>query len=146
MKNIALFATALLCTTLLACSGPKSPEITDGWIRLAPPNAKVNAGYVSINNPTDTAYKVIGGTAEGYKAVELHMMRMNGGNMIMREVESFSVPAKGELTLSPGGDHLMLIGPDAPRSNGDLQLVTLQLKGSEENEFLLSFKFKVRQR
>jgi copper(I)-binding protein len=144
MKNIPLIATALLCVGLFGCSGSGAPEITDGWVRLAPPNAKVNAGYVSIDNPSDSTLELVAGSAEGYERLELHMMRMNGGNMIMRQVDSFSIPAGGSLTLSPGSDHLMLIAPSETRKEGDVVKVVLQLKAADGSVTELPYPFPVR--
>jgi copper(I)-binding protein len=144
MKNILLIATAFLCVALFGCSGSSAPEITDGWVRLAPPNAKVNAGYVSIDNPSDSNLELVAGTAEGYERVELHMMRMNGGNMVMRQVNSFPIPAEGSLTLSPGGDHLMLIAPSDTRKEGDVVKVVLQLKAADGSVTELAYPFTVR--
>lgn len=143
MKKITLAALSAIFICLLGCS-ENQPQITDGWIRLAPPNAKVNAGYLTIENPTDQALELVSGTAEGYKSVELHMMRMNGGNMIMRQVESFTVPANGSLTLSPGSDHLMLIGPDAARKEGDTTEINLTLNAPDGSTTVLPQRFVVK--
>lgn len=143
MHKALIPLVSLVFLSLVGCADSQ-PQITDGWIRLAPPNAKVNAGYVTIENPTDQALELVSGSAEGYKAVELHMMRMNGGNMIMREVESFTVPANSSLTLSPGGDHLMLIGPESARQQGDTSNVTLSLTAADGKQLTLSYSFVVK--
>ena len=40
--------------------------------------------------------------------------------MRMRQVPSFQVPAHGELTLKPGGNHLMFFGLKNPFKPGEL--------------------------
>lgn len=142
MKKITLSALLAVVLGLLGCAD-SSPHISDGWIRLAPPNAQVNAGYVTIENPTDQALELVSGTAEGYQSVELHMMRMNGGNMIMRQVDSFTVPANGSLTLTPGGDHLMLIAPDGTRREGQTVNIVLQLKATDGTTIALPYAVSV---
>lgn len=144
MKHFAGITAALLCLSLLACTDSTTAKVTDGWVRLAPPTAKVNAGYLTIENPSDADLKLISGSAEGYESVELHMMRMNGGNMIMRQVESFTVPAGGELKLSPGGDHLMLIAPNGQRAEGDTVQMILQLSSEDGSVTDLAYTFIVR--
>lgn len=42
--------------------------------------------------------------------VELHTHIMDGDVMMMREVEGFEIPKKGELMLEPTGHHIMLFG------------------------------------
>jgi copper(I)-binding protein len=143
MRKALIPLVSLVFLSLIGCADSQ-PEITDGWIRLAPPNANVNAGYLTIENPTDQELELVSGSAEGYKAVELHMMRMNGGNMIMRQVESFTVPANGSLTLSPGSDHLMLIEPSSAKQINDSNDVVLSLKAEDGSLLDVRYSFVVK--
>lgn len=57
---------------------------------------------------------------------ELMTMRHDAqGRMGMITVKSLTVPARGELVLKPGGDHLMLMGLKRPLKVGERLTLTL---------------------
>ena len=60
-------------------------------------------------------------------------MSMDGGVMRMRPLAGgLALPAHGEASLQPGGNHLMLIGPTAPIVAGGSVSVTLRFKKAGE--------------
>lgn len=92
-----------------------SLEIAHPWSRATVPAAKVAAGYFTVTNPTDEPDRLVSATAEVAEKTEIHQMSMQDGVMSMRPVDGpLEVPAKGELTLEPGGQgpgyHLMFMG------------------------------------
>ena len=108
----------------LACD-----ELTvfDAWARLAPPNASVMAGYLTLANTGKEAVTVRGGSSADFKSVELHNMTHENGVMQMRKLESIEVTPGGEVALAPGGKHLMLIGPKRAFAAGDSIEIVLQV-------------------
>jgi copper(I)-binding protein len=46
----------------------------------------------------------------------------------MREVKTFDIPAAGTLTLTPGGDHLMLLNLRQPLQQGGSFVCSLVFK------------------
>jgi copper(I)-binding protein len=78
--------------------------------RATPANAPVSGGYMTIRNTGDEADRLVGGSAAFAGKVEIHEMTMDGDVMKMREIEGgIEIPAGGEVTLKPGGLHVMFM-------------------------------------
>lgn len=83
--------------------------ITHPWMRATPAGADVAGGYLGIVN-SGPADRLLGGSLEGARVVEMHDMTTTGGVMTMRPTGPLDIPAGGTLTLAPGGRHLMASG------------------------------------
>lgn len=97
------------------------------------PASSNTAGYVTIKNDSDNTIEFVGvqfaPTVESFsKAIELHTHVIDGHNAKMNLVKSLSVPAKGELKLQPGKDHIMFMNITKPVKVGDTFLLTLIFK------------------
>lgn len=69
------------------------------------------AAYLVIANASDEADVLIGVTTEVAGVVEIHEIVDVSGVMQMRPLaDGLEIPAGGEVTLEPGGYHVMLIG------------------------------------
>ena len=111
MKTTALSRLALLCSALpLAVSANDALNIHTPWVREVPPVADDSAGYMRIENPTDTDRTLVDAESEQFERAEFHESVEQDGLMRMRHHESLEIPAGGEVALEPGGYHLMLIG------------------------------------
>lgn len=100
----------------------------DGWIREAPPTARVRAGYLVLGNDGDTAREVIAARSPAFGAIEIHeMVATDDGTMRMRPVPVLPVAAGAEVALAPGGLHLMLFRPVKPLAAGDRVTLVLDL-------------------
>lgn len=101
-------------------------RITHPWSRPTPPSAPTAVGYLSIANTAKTADRLVSGSTPAADKLELHTMSMAGGVMVMRPVPGgLAIPAGASLDLTPGGYHLMLIGPKQPFKPGARIPVTL---------------------
>lgn len=100
----------LLTLALMACSGDRRPVVDEARIRLPPPGAPVAAGYFRVRNPGATALqlRVLGSPA--FESVQIHETVTENGVASMRALDHLDVPAGVELSLAPGGAHLMLFG------------------------------------
>lgn len=56
---------------------------------------------------------------------ELHTHIMDGDKMMMRQVEGYDIPEQGSITLSPMGDHIMLMDLLEPLEQGSHITLTL---------------------
>lgn len=100
-------------------------RIDHPWSRALPPNAPAGAAYFVIhNNGTDTDSLVSASSPIAEKA-ELHTHVMLGEVMKMQQVDSVAVPAGGEATFAPGGNHVMLFGLKKPLVAGESFPLTL---------------------
>lgn len=111
----------VLCLLLFVApveAGESSLSARDGWIRPAPPVAKVRAGYVVIENSGDTEVVLTKASSPDFGAIEIHTMYDDAGTMRMRRVPELRVPAKGKVELKPGGLHLMMFRPQRELAAG----------------------------
>jgi periplasmic copper chaperone A len=104
-------------------------EIGHPWTRATPAGAKVAGGYLKVTNHGKTADHLIGFTAEGADAVELHEMAMADNVMTMREVKGGLEIKPGEtVELTPGGYHFMMMGLKTPFKQGQMIKGTLKFE------------------
>ena len=105
--------------------------IDNGWIREAPPAAKVLAGFMTLQNGADAAVAVTGAESPAFERVEIHRTMMRKGMASMAHQESVEVPPHGRMEFSPGGYHLMLINPSRPLRAGDSVIISLHFKSGK---------------
>jgi copper(I)-binding protein len=116
------FFTTILLSMALAFSASAAEKSTlqfsNAWIRAAPPNATVAGGFLSIEN-SGTEDRLISITSTAAKTVEIHEMSMQGDVMQMRQLtDGVVIPANKNISLKPGGIHLMFITPKQLISEG----------------------------
>lgn len=87
--------------------------MAEAWIRPAPPNAPVRAGYARIENHGEVEVVIDAARSEAFDAVEIHEMHVVDGMMRMRPVPQLRLPPHESVILAPGGLHLMLFRPTA---------------------------------
>ena len=86
--------------------------------------------YLSLHNTGETADALVGARSAVARAVELHESRMEGYIMRMRPVSRLPLPAGGQVTLKPGGFHIMLIDLQQDLKPGDTVTVELRFEQS----------------
>ena len=100
--------------------------ISQAWSRATPGGAKVAGGYVTIENRGTAPDRLMSGSTELAKRLEIHEMAVNGGVMTMRPVTDGLVIAPGSIVkFAPGGYHLMLVELNQPLRQGAQVPVTL---------------------
>jgi copper(I)-binding protein len=109
--------------------------VSGAFSRATLPQAKVAGGYLTIENKGTAPDRLLGGSSEGAKAVQVHQMKMEGDMMKMSEVEGgLEIPAGSTVTLAPGGDsyHLMLMDIAQPLRPNECLNVTLRFEKAGE--------------
>jgi copper(I)-binding protein len=101
-----------------------APEILSGWVRTPPGGRDVTAGYVSLRAGAEDD-QLVAASSPIAARVEIHTMEDDGEVMRMRQVEAIDLPAGAEVSLAPGGDHLMFFGVDTAALDGEAE-VTLE--------------------
>jgi hypothetical protein len=91
-----------------------------------------SAAYMIIRNPGDAPDRLIKAESDVANIVELHTSEMKDGVMSMRQVEAIEAPANGEVTLEPGGFHVMLIDVTKDLKVGDTVNLTLTFENAGE--------------
>jgi copper(I)-binding protein len=98
-------------------------EVSNAWARATPGTAETGAAYLTIQSPT--ADRLLSVSSPVAKKAELHTMSMEGMVMKMRPLADVDIPAGQPVTLKPGGQHVMLLGLDAPLREGQSFPLTL---------------------
>jgi len=126
LKPAGFFITAFL---LLCCVIPAQADdtlqVSDPWIREAPPGATVLAGYLTLTNTTSAPLVIEAVSSPAFEAVEIHRSQVVDGVARMQPVSELTVPATGNISLAPGGYHLMLLRPVRPLTEGDNVILLL---------------------
>lgn len=115
-------------------------QVVEVWSRELPPNAPVGAAFMSIENHSDTPDRLISAESSIAEVTELHAHIHEGDVMRMVKVESIDVPANGQLTLEPGGYHIMLIDLKKPLVAGEHLPLSLQFEHAGQMDVIVDIK------
>jgi periplasmic copper chaperone A len=126
-------AVTALALALAACGGDDAaPELTAGNAFVPEPvTGDMAAGFFTIENTGDADDTLTSVTSDAAGAVEMHETAGNA----MRPVDSFPIPAGGQLRLSRGGNHLMLL--DLPHKPTEGDTLSLELHFEESDPIIL---------
>ncbi len=101
--------------------------IESAWARAAG-RTGTSAVYLVIRNHSSQDDVLLGARSDVADTVEVHRSFMDQGMMRMEPAGRVVVPARGTLTLEPGGLHIMLIGLRRDLTEGTHLTVTLQFE------------------
>ena len=126
-------AISVLIACLLAGSANAHSDggivVKDAWVREAPPNAKVLAAYMIIENHTDKEKTLVSVSSSAFNKIEIHKTINKDGMASMEQQKELAIAAQGDVTLEPGGLHLMLFEPGSTLKAGDNVAFTLKFAG-----------------
>jgi copper(I)-binding protein len=123
--HIAMGLLFALLYALIA-NADSTLEVTDPWIREAPPGAEVLAAYMVITNRDVNTATITTLSSPDFERIEVHRTLVEDGVARMVPVESLEIAAQGRVVLEPGGMHLMLYSPKRPLREGDSVALDLQ--------------------
>jgi copper(I)-binding protein len=127
MKQTSIALGLLLALLFsLSAAADSALEVTDPWIREAPPGAKVLAAYLVIANQGDQAATITVITSPDFERIEIHRTLVEDGVARMVPVDSLQIAAAGRAVLEPGGMHLMLYSPRRLLREGDSVALDIQ--------------------
>jgi copper(I)-binding protein len=119
------------------------PEASDLWLREAPPNARMLAAYVTLNNTTGDALTLTGAYAPDFGMAEIHKTVEVDGVLRMREQERLPLPAASTISMKPGGLHIMLMMPKQTFRVGDQARICLIYQNAAGQELIQHLDFPV---
>ncbi|AGF73963.1 putative membrane protein [Bartonella australis AUST/NH1] len=126
VKKVIIKALCVLTLTFMALPATANQytlgdlEIIRPWIRETPRGAKVASGYLYIINHANTPDRLISVSTDGVQEAEIHSMAVTNDTMRMAKMPNgIEIPGNGEITLKPGGNHIMFIGLSQPFRAGD---------------------------
>jgi len=117
-------------------------KIENAWARATAPGQKVAGGFMDLTADADMA--LVGGSSPVSRSLELHIMKMDGGVMEMRQIKEIALPKGKTVKLEPGGLHIMFIGIKNQIKAGDKVPVTLIVKSADGKEQKLDVQAEVR--
>ncbi len=119
MKNKLALAGLLLQIVASIAAADGELVVHGAWIRAAPPNAPVLAGYMTIKNDSRLAKVLVRATSPAFASVTLHRTEHVDGVARMSHVREVNIMANGEFVFQPDGYHLMLMQPKRLLRTGD---------------------------
>lgn len=110
-----------------------APVIDNVYSFAVKDGIKTGAVFMTINaTPNETSSepldKLVGAETPVAERVEIHMTVIEDDVMRMRPVDFLPLPPLGQLTLKPGGAHLMLMDMTQPLNVGETFPLTLHFE------------------
>jgi copper(I)-binding protein len=131
MIKHALIIVILLAATSLA-GADSGLQVSEPWIREAPPTSRVLAGYLTLVNTGNNTVTVTAISSPDFKNAEIHRTVIEEGIARMLAVKQLEVPAGGQLMLEPGGYHLMLFDPMRTLTEGETVTLIIHLDNGNQ--------------
>ncbi len=128
---LARVAWALALLLPLAAAQAAELDVSDAWVREAPPGVSVLAAYMQLHNGGDRPRQVVKVASPAFERVEMHRSEMKDGMARMLPVDALIVAPGKTLALAPGGYHLMLFHPKHPLRAGDTVPLDLTLASGD---------------
>ena len=133
-KQIAFAVLAIALTAVstveAASPGPALPIVSNVWVKTTVPGGSVSAAYMHIKSAT--TLKLVKAESSLAGIVEIHDMKMNGGVMQMKALDSLDIAVGKTVELKPGGTHVMLMKVKEPIRKGDKVPLTLTFEGADK--------------
>ncbi len=102
-------------------------EIDDAFV-LEPIAPEVTSAYFTIRNTGDSSDAVVGATTPVAGMAMLHGSESHGARRAMTHIARLALPARGTVSLAPGGMHLMLSEVKRKLEPGDTVPIALRLE------------------
>ena len=107
-KNIGLLVV-VWCVFSCSEMSVSLVQVKNAWVREPPGGHPITGAYMEIINRSSVVCEIIGVSSEKVGRVEIHSMDHDDGMMRMRKVDSLMLRPEEEISLQPGGLHLMLM-------------------------------------
>lgn len=124
-------------STTAPAAAARQAELTldSGWVKAG---SGMTAAFGTITNHSSAPVTIVKGSSDQAGMVALHTMeKQTDGTMKMTEKKGgFVIPAGGNLSLNPGGDHIMLMDVSGELANG--QQVALDMVAADGTTFAWS--------
>ena len=114
MQRVQGFFRIVTAATLLSASAAHAEGrlgVYDAWIRAAPPGSNTMAGYATLKNTGDAPISVLTVQSDAYRQASIHETVVERGVSRMRELPRIDLAPGADVTMKPGGAHLMLSEP-----------------------------------
>ena len=126
--KLAVFAALIAGAPAALAQGNETSRIAveQPWARATPAGAQTGVVYMTLNNKTNDADRLVAVSSDVAALVQVHEMAVVDGVMQMRQLaDGLPIPAGASVTLKPGSFHVMLIGLKRPLMPGETFPLTL---------------------
>lgn len=106
-------------------------EVTDAWVREAPPGAKMLGGFMTLSNHSAKDVMLTGASSKSFKHIMLHRTIEEDGVSKMVHQHMVRIPAHGKVEFKPGDYHIMMPASEKRLLAGDKVMVTLKFKSGK---------------
>jgi periplasmic copper chaperone A len=129
LRVVVLLGMLLL---LVSGCGSTGPAASDAWAYAAKAGDNVGV-FMVVKNLADKDDALVSAKTTVSDRAELHTMVADPkGGMMMQQVQSISVPAKGQVELKKGSLHVMVFGLNKALVAGDTFPVTLHTQSGKD--------------
>jgi copper(I)-binding protein len=105
--------------------------VRDAWVRESTASRTTSSGYFTIDNRTDTPLALVRVSLEGVRDAQMHAVVEQQGRAGMRPLAAIPIPARGSVSLAPGGAHVMLLEVARPLRAGTSVEMTLRFDNKQ---------------
>lgn len=109
-------------------------KLEDGYVTAKSTEKKMTSVMGTLKNDTDKEIHIVS-VSGNVKGARYEIHQTVDGVMKVKE-DGLMIPAKGEVTLKPGGDHIMIM--DVPQELAAGDTVNLVLKDADGKEYPLN--------
>lgn len=124
MKKM-LFLLVLVFSASALADAATSVTVEEPFARKAIKAQRNSAAFMTLRN-SGPEVAIVAAESPVAEIVELHTHVHDNGVMRMRKIDKIELPAGGEVTLKPGGLHVMLLGLKQDLNEGERISVTLK--------------------
>jgi Cd2+/Zn2+-exporting ATPase len=104
-------------------------KIDHPWARATPPAPPVAGGYITLTNTGTEPDRLLSGSSDFAKTVEIHESTVIDGIARMRPLkDGIEISPGATVTLRPGGTHIMFVQPAKRLVVGEVFPVTLRFE------------------
>jgi|AACY02.16.fsa_nt_gi Uncharacterized protein conserved in bacteria len=147
MRNfLALLLSVMTATAAMA--QPQIDGLSASQAYAYPPLKGPNMGvaFVTLRNDGDTPWQLSEASSPAFGKVEIHETLKTDGVMRMREIDVLPLPPGGQVTMQPGGIHLMLMQPSAALEAGQTLELSLRFTDAKGEEVSLTLPVPIKPR
>ncbi len=109
--------------------------VENAWVRAAPPNIHMTAGYATIDNPSEYTIWITAAESDAHKKAELHETVEKNGMAVMMHRKFIKIAPGETVYFKPGGKHFMLFTPQKSLKPGDMVKLGMKLGNGDTETF-----------
>ncbi|KJK05754.1 MULTISPECIES: copper chaperone PCu(A)C [Pseudomonas] len=138
--RLLVFSALFACSTLGMAQDYQLGEllISNPWSRELPVELPGGSAYFTVSNLGNQSDRLIAVSSSRAQQAKLHTQAATDVLMSMQHVAVMDIPAQAQVTLQPGGNHVMLSGTDQPLKAGEQFPLMLEFERAGKVEVLVN--------